>query len=264
MTLAETWLLALAPMAGLAFAAWLLSIAIRNVSIVDSLWSLFFLVALAVSWYGLPGSSTGSSTRAVLITVLVLSWALRLSVHITVRNFGEGEDRRYQAMRRKHDPGFAWKSLYIVFGLQVLLAWIISLPLLVAVRAAHPVGMIDLLALVLWSVGFVFEAVGDRQLQRFRADPANRGQVLQSGLWRYTRHPNYFGEACMWWAFWLFALGGGGWWTVFSPILMTVLLLRVSGVTLLEKDMSDRRPAYRDYVQRTNAFLPGPPRRAEV
>lgn len=264
MTLAETWLLALAPMAGLAFAAWLLSIAIRNVSIVDSLWSLFFLVALAVSWYGVPGSSTGSSTRAVLITVLVMSWALRLSFHITVRNFGEGEDRRYQAMRRKHDPGFAWKSLYIVFGLQVVLAWIISLPLLVAVRAARPPGMIDVLALVLWCVGFVFEAVGDWQLKRFLADPANQGRVLQSGLWRYTRHPNYFGEACMWWAFWLFALAGGGWWTVFSPILMTVLLLRVSGVTLLEQDMSDRRPAYRDYVERTNAFLPGPPRRAEV
>jgi steroid 5-alpha reductase family enzyme len=251
-------------MAGLAFAAWLLSIAIRNVGIVDSLWSLFFLVALAVFWYSVSGFSTGSSTRAVLITGVVTLWALRLSIHITVRNVGEREDRRYQAMRRKHDPGFTWKSLYIVFGLQALLAWIISLPLLVAVRAAQPPGMIDFLAIVLWCVGFVFEAVGDWQLKRFLAVPANRGRVLQSGLWRYTRHPNYFGEACMWWAFWLFALAGGGWWTVFSPILMTVLLLRVSGVTLLEKDMSDRRPAYRDYVQRTNAFLPGPPRRAEV
>lgn len=251
----ESWLLTLAPISALAVAGWLFSIARKNVGIVDSLWSLFFVAAVATSWYG----STETDMRAVLLTVLVTLWALRLSIYITWRNFGEGEDRRYRAIREKHEPGFAWKSFFIVFGLQALLAWVISLPLLVAVRIPAEAGVIDLLALILWCVGFVFEAVGDWQLQRFLADPANRGRVLQDGLWRYTRHPNYFGEACMWWAFWLFAVAAGGWWTVLSPILMTALLLRVSGVTLLEKDISHRRPAYQDYVRRTNAFLPGPP-----
>jgi steroid 5-alpha reductase family enzyme len=259
-TFMGAWLLALAPISALAVAGWLLGIARKNVGIVDSLWSLFFLLAVATSWYG----SNDAHIRAVLVTVLAGLWAIRLSMHITRRNFGEAEDRRYRAIREKHEPGFAWKSLFIVFGPQALLAWIISLPLVLAVRVPAEPGFIDVLALLLWCVGFVFEAVGDWQLQRFLANPANRDRVLQDGLWRYTRHPNYFGEACMWWAFWLFALAAGGWWTVLSPILMTVLLLRVSGVTLLEKDISHRRPAYQAYVRRTNAFLPGPPRTGDA
>ncbi|MGD9409967.1 MAG: DUF1295 domain-containing protein, partial [Thiohalocapsa sp.] len=142
------------------------------------------------------------------------------------------------------------------------LAWIISLPLLGAVLGAAPLGWLDAIAVALWLLGFGFEAIGDQQLARFKTDPANRGKVLDTGLWRYTRHPNYFGEACIWWAFYLFALAAGAWWTIIGPILMTYLLLRVSGVALLEQDMRHRRPTYQDYIHRTNAFFPGPPKAA--
>ena len=133
-------------------------------------------------------------------------------------------------------------------------------------QGSNPFGWLDAAGLALATFGIVFEAVGDAQMARFKADTANRGQVMDRGLWRYTRHPNYFGEACLWWGLWCVALGGSGWggaWTMVSPLLMTVLLLRVSGVTLQEKDITERRPAYRDYIARTNAFVPGPPRRAE-
>jgi steroid 5-alpha reductase family enzyme len=164
-------------------------------------------------------------------------------------------------MRRRNNPGFAWKSLYLVFGLQAILAWLIAMPLMAAVAGATPVGPLDYAGIALWALGMIFEAVGDWQLARFKADPANRGKVMDRGLWRYTRHPNYFGESCLWWGYYLLAVAAGGWWTLFSPVLMTFLLLRVSGVALLEKDIGERRPAYRDYMRRTNAFIPGPVRR---
>jgi steroid 5-alpha reductase family enzyme len=181
-------------------------------------------------------------------------------VYITKRNRGHGEDRRYQAIRAENEPGFRWKSIYIVFGLQAILAWIIALPLLAATLGTSPLGWLDYTALVLWLIGLFFEAVGDQQLADFKARPENKGKVMDRGLWRYTRHPNYFGEACIWWGYFLFAIAAGGWWTIVSPVLMTFLLLRVSGVALLEKDIGERRPAYRDYIERTNAFFPGPPR----
>jgi steroid 5-alpha reductase family enzyme len=240
----------------IAVSAWLVSVAKQDVSIVDSLWSLFFL-ALTITYVVM---APALSERAYLVLFVVTVWAVRLSLFITLRNWGEPEDRRYQAIRADNEPGFWLKSLYIVFGLQAILAWIISLPLLGVVLGASPLGWLDFVAVALWLVGFGFEAIGDQQLARFKADPANRGQVLDSGLWRYTRHPNYFGETCIWWAFYLFALAAGAWWTIIGPLLMTFLLLRVSGVTLLEKDISERRPAYRDYIRRTNAFFPGPPK----
>ncbi len=247
-------------MLGVVFAlgviAWVVSVIRSDVSIVDSLWSLFFLVLAA--GYAVQIGDPGP--RAWLVLALVAAWALRLSLYITLRNHGAGEDRRYQEIRRNNDPGFWWKSLYIVFGLQALLAWIVAMPLAVAVGADAPLGWLDAVALALWTVGMVFEVVGDRQLARFKADPANAGKVMDAGLWRYTRHPNYFGEFTLWWGFWLFAVSGGGWWTLASPLLMSVLLLRVSGVSLLEKDIGERRPAYAEYVRRTNAFFPGPPR----
>ena len=242
----------------IAVGAWLVSVARRDVSIVDSLWSLFFL-AMTLTYLVL---AAGLSERAYLLLFLVTVWAVRLSLFITLRNWGEPEDRRYQAIRADNEPGFWLKSLYIVFGLQAILAWIISLPLLGVVLGAAPLGWLDFVAVALWLVGFGFEAVGDQQLARFKTDPANQGRVLDSGLWRYTRHPNYFGEACIWWAYYLLALAAGAWWTVIGPILMTFLLLRVSGVALLEKDITERRPAYRDYIRRTNAFFPGPPKPA--
>jgi steroid 5-alpha reductase family enzyme len=249
--------LAFAAIAALAVGGWSISVAKRNVGIVDSLWSLFFLLAVAVFSY----ASVSKGPRAVLLLGMVTAWALRLSGYITWRNHGQPEDRRYQAIRAANEPGFAWKSLFIVFVLQAVLAAIISAPLVVAIRSPAPLNALDGIGAALWAFGFAFEAIGDYQLARFKADPASRGRVMDAGLWRYTRHPNYFGEATLWWGYYVVAVACGGWWTIFSPILMTFLLLKVSGVRLLEKDIGERRPAYADYVARTNAFLPWAPRK---
>ena len=253
----QAYLWSLLAIATLGLLFWLISLSRRDVSVVDSAWSLLFLNGLLAY----IAASTASGPRMVLIVVLVTVWALRLSAYITWRNWGEGEDRRYQAMREKHQPGFAVKSLYLVFGLQGLLAWVIALPLLAAVSGTGPIGPLDYAGVALWTLGMLFEAVGDYQLARFKARPENHGRVMDQGLWRYTRHPNYFGECCIWWGFYLLAVAAGGWWTLLSPVLMTFLLLRVSGVALLERDIDERRPAYRNYRQRTSAFLPRPPRR---
>ncbi len=257
MSVLSVWLAALPGLAVLALAAWLASLARRDVSIVDSVWALFFVAA--ASAYAAAGTI---DARALVVFAVLLLWALRLSVYLTWRNWGEPEDRRYQAIRRRNEPGFALKSLYLVFGLQALLAWVVSLALVPAFVSAAPLGWLDALALLVWSAGFAVETAADAQLARFKADPANAGRVLDHGLWRYSRHPNYFGECLLWWGFWLFACAAGGWWSVLSPLLMTVLLLRVSGVTLLEHDIAERRPAYREYIERTSAFVPLPPRPA--
>jgi steroid 5-alpha reductase family enzyme len=255
---ANAYLNALLAIAVLAVASWLVSVVKRDVSIVDTLWSLMFLLA-AVAF---AASIETLGARATLVLVLVSIWAVRLAAYITWRNWGEGEDRRYQAIRSNNEPRFWLKSLYIVFGLQGFLAWVISLPLLAAIAQPAALGLLDFVGVGLWLVGMVFEAGGDWQLARFKARPENKGRVMDKGLWRYTRHPNYFGNACIWWGFYLIALSAGGWWAVISPLLMTLLLLKVSGVALLEKDIGERRPAYREYVARTNAFIPGPPRKA--
>jgi steroid 5-alpha reductase family enzyme len=253
------WLTALAVIAVVAVAAWSYTLVNNNVGIVDVLWSLMFLVAAVVYYLGIDEPVS----RATLVLVLCTIWALRLAGYIAWRSHGEPEDHRYRTIRANNEPGFRYKSLYIVFGLQGLLAWIISLPLLAAIAADTPLGWLDMVALALWCVGMVFEAVGDYQLARFRRDPHNSGRVLDSGLWRFTRHPNYFGNFCIWWGFYLFALASGGWWAILSPLLMSVLLLKVSGVALLEKTITSRRPGYAEYVARTNAFFPGPPHTAK-
>jgi steroid 5-alpha reductase family enzyme len=247
----------LAVTAVLVLTTWVVSTVKRDVSIIDSTWSLMFL-AMAFTYTGPAWLNGELSARAVLLLLLVIAWALRLSIYISWRNWGEAEDRRYQAMRRKHEPGFALKSLYLVFGLQGLLAWFISLPLLAAATGAPQLGLLDALAVAVWLAGFCFETVADAQLAAFRARPQNRDRVMDSGLWRYSRHPNYFGECAIWWGFYLLAVAAGGWWSFPAPLLMTLLLLRVSGVTLLERDISERRPAYRAYMRHTNAFIPGP------
>jgi steroid 5-alpha reductase family enzyme len=248
-------LVALAAIFLAAVVAWCASVFLNNVSFVDSLWSLFILTTALVYAAFAPELHA----RSWLLLVLVAIWAFRLSLYISMRNWGQPEDHRYQKIRTRNQP-FVWKSLYVVFGLQGVLAWLISLPLLVAIVVPGDIGVTEIFATLLWLIGFVFEAVGDYQLARFKASPANEGRVLQSGLWRYTRHPNYFGEFCIWWAFYLFALGAGGWWTAWSPLLMSILLLKVSGVALLEKDIAERRPGYTDYVRRTNAFFPARPK----
>jgi steroid 5-alpha reductase family enzyme len=244
---------------GLFAAAWLLSLPLRDSSIVDVLWGPAFA---ACAWLALALAPGGPGPRSVLVCVLVTIWALRLGGYIAWRNHGRGEDPRYARWRREAGPSWWWRSGLTVFLLQATLVWVISTPLLVAQREAGPLGPLDLAGVLAWLVGFVFEAGGDLQLARFKADPSNRGQLLTTGLWAWTRHPNYFGDACLWWGYWLIAAAAGGWWTVFAPALMTALIVKVSGVALLERDLKDRKPGYADYVRRTSAFLPWPPKRA--
>ena len=251
-----SYLVGLGVLCAVAVLTWLVSIQRRNVAIVDSLWSVMFLVAAVV--YASRAQLLGQ--RSILVLVLVGVWALRLSVYITWRNWGHGEDRRYQAIRARNQPNFEFKSLYLVFLLQAALAWIISLPVHAAITRGGDLTWLDLGGAAVWLLGVTFEAGGDWQLARFKADPANKGQVCDRGFWRYTRHPNYFGDFCVWWGLYLIALAAGAWWSVLGPLLMSTLLMRVSGVTLLEQDIGERRPRYADYIRRTNAFFPGPPR----
>ncbi|KIQ20492.1 membrane protein [Variovorax paradoxus] len=255
-------------LAGLAWTAlvvlltWLASLARHDVSLVDRVWPVCIVGAGLVYFALVPGHTP----RGLCMAVLGTAWAVRLCLYITWRNWGHGEDRRYQAIRARNQPGFAFKSLYLVFALQAVLAWIVSAPFLPGMTAARPLGWIDVVGIALALFGLFFEAIGDAQMARFKADAANKGKVMDRGLWRYTRHPNYFGEACVWWGLWLIAIGGaglGGAWTVVSPLLMTWLLLKVSGVSMLEADIGERRPAYRDYIARTNAFVPGPVRHSK-
>ena len=253
----SAWLIGLGVLLAVVTITWVVSLVRGNASIVDSVWSLLFVAAAGT--YAAVADAPGGERRR-LVLVLVTIWAVRLSAHITWRNWGHGEDPRYQAMRRRQGPTFPRRSLVTVFLLQAGLAWVVSLPLLVGVDGSRPLGLLSGLGLAVWLTGVGFEAIGDLQLARFKADPANAGAVMQRGLWRYTRHPNYFGDATQWWGLWLIAADAGGWWTAVGPALMTFLLLRVSGVALLERRMARTRPAYADYVARTNAFLPGRPR----
>ncbi|MBT8061880.1 MAG: DUF1295 domain-containing protein [Xanthomonadales bacterium] len=250
----DAWLWAGAALGVLAVLLWLYSLVRNDVSIVDVFWSLMFLVAAVTYYLAAPGTGP----MAGLVLALTAIWAIRLSAYIAWRNHGEPEDHRYQEIRKNNQPGFRFKSLYIVFGLQAFLAWVISLPLMVALSGQASPGPLAYAGVALWLVGFIFESVGDLQLARFKANPENQGKVLDSGLWRYTRHPNYFGNFTLWWGFYLLALSAGGWWTIVSPLLMSFLLLKVSGVALLEKDIGERRPSYAKYIENTNAFFPGP------
>jgi steroid 5-alpha reductase family enzyme len=248
--------IALALITALAFLTWLVSLARRDVSIVDGMWPVF-IGSAGLSYAALDAALAGNPRAASLIALaLLLAWAIRLCVHITVRNHGQPEDRRYQKIRANNQPNFELRSLYIVFGLQAALAWIVALPFMAIVRD-DGFGVLAVAGLALAAFGIVFEAVADWQLERFKQRGETRGRVLDTGLWRYSRHPNYFGECCVWWGFGLVALGAGAWWALLSPLLMTFLLLKVSGVTMLEKDIGERRPEYARYVRETNAFFPG-------
>ncbi len=260
MTFLEIYGIAALVILGFMAANWLVSLALRNSSIVDIFWGTGFVLS---NWIYFALTPDSLPARKWLISILVTIWGLRLSLYILWRNWGKGEDFRYQKWRRKAGPKWWWQSFFKVFVLQGLLMWIISAPLLAAHISATPARLtiLDWLAIPVWAFGFFFEAVGDWQLARFKADPANKGQVLRTGVWRYTRHPNYFGDAAQWWAYYLVAAASGGFWTVFSPILMTLLLLRVSGVALLEKTLTQTKPQYADYVASTSAFVPWFPRK---
>lgn len=198
--------------------------------------------------------------RRILLAVLTTIWGLRLGLHLAARNLGRGEDRRYQAMRAKHGDRFWQTSLVTVFLLQGDLMWIVSLPVQAGQHSARAIGVPDIVGVAVWTIGFFFEATGDAQLARFKRDPANTGNVMDRGLWRYTRHPNYFGDFLVWWGLWLLAAAAGAWWTAAGPLVMSLLLIRVSGKGLLEKTITARRPGYTDYIRRTSGFLPMPPR----
>jgi len=240
-------------------ALWAASLVLRDASIVDIFWGAGFVIC---AWLYFALTPQGYAERKWLTCLLVTVWGLRLSLHILGRNRGKGEDYRYQAWRQAAGKRWWWISLFKVFLLQCALLWVISIPLLIAQISPAPgqLTWLDAAGLLAWGVGFAFEAVGDWQLGRFKADPANRGKVLQQGLWRYTRHPNYFGDACAWWGYYMLAAAAGGWWTAYSPLLMTGLLLRVSGVRLLERGLVQSKPGYREYMETTSAFIPWRPR----
>ena len=246
---------------GLMTAIWIASLILRNSSIVDIFWGPGFVVT---NWVYFAFTGDGFPARKWLISVLVTIWGLRLGLYILWRNWGKGEDFRYQKWREEAGSKWWWYSFFKVFVLQGVLMWIVSAPLLAAQISPTPsrLTILDFVAILVWAIGFFFEAGGDWQLARFKADPANKGKVLSTGVWRYTRHPNYFGDATQWWGFYLVAAAAsGGFWTIFSPIVMTTLLLRVSGVTLLEKSLKDAKPGYREYIETTRAFVPWFPRK---
>jgi len=252
-------LIALAVMVALAIATWLVSLKKADVSIVDGLWPVFIWAGGFVYAWTAP-----LTLRGWIAMSLLTFWAARLCIHITARNHGEPEDRRYQKIRANNQPHFEYKSLYIVFLLQAALAWIVALPLMAAARGAAGIDFLDVFAMSLAMFGILFEAVADWQLVRFKARPDAHGSVLDTGLCRYSRHPNYFGECCAWWGFGFLGVAAGAWWSLASPLLMTLLLLKVSGVTLLESDIGERRPAYARYVRETRAFFPGRPGKREA
>lgn len=241
--------------AALMTAFWLVSLLIRDAGIADVAWGLAFTVIAWTSY--LAGEGSDPMLVAAALTTL---WGLRLAVHIGRRNRGHDEDRRYGKMREKHGNFWLW-SLFGVFLLQGFLALVVSAPLQSLGAQGEAIGWLSWAGVAVFAVGLFFETVGDAQLTAFKKDPESEGQVMDRGLWKYTRHPNYFGDVTVWWGLWVVAVGSGAaWWTLIGPVVMTFFILRVSGVVMLESDMSSRRPGYEEYVRRTSAFIPLPPK----
>jgi steroid 5-alpha reductase family enzyme len=247
---------------GLMVTLWIISLLLKNSSIVDIFWGPGFVLTNAIYTILTPD---GAAPRKMLTGILVSLWGLRLGAYILGRNWGKPEDFRYAKWRREAGTAWWWRSLFKVFLFQGLLMAVISGPLLAAQIGPKPSTLTvwDGIGVLVWVVGFCFETIGDLQMARFKADSANKGQVLDHGVWHYSRHPNYFGDSAQWWAFYLIAAVAGGAWAIYSPILMTGLLLRVSGVSLLEKTLVETKPAYRGYVESTSAFVPWFPRRQD-
>lgn len=245
----------------LVITVWLASLWLRDASIIDIFWGVGFIV---IGWVCFAVGH-GDRDRRLLLAILVTIWGARLAVHIGRRNRGKGEDPRYVAMRERDGARFWLTSLYRVFLIQAATMWIISLPLQAAgsLGGRRDLGALDAIGAAVWLVGFGFESLGDLQLDRFKAAPDSRGKVMSRGLWRYTRHPNYFGDATLWWGLGLIGLGAGlaAAWGLIGSAVDTLILTRVSGKPILERDIETRRPGYRDYIERTSGFFPLPPRR---
>lgn len=239
---------------------WVVSVMIKNVSIVDLFWGLGFVIVNAYYFY----ASGEFFTRKILILILVSIWGLRLSIYLALRNIGKGEDFRYKEFRKNYGPKrYWWISFFQTFLLQGILMWLISLPLLGAnfYTDTNELSVLDYFAIFVWIIGFIFEAGGDYQLASFKKNSANKGKVLNTGLWRYTRHPNYFGDSAIWWAYGLFCIAAGSYWPVLGAVVMTLLIIKVSGVALLEKSLKTDKPEYNDYIQKTSAFFPWFPKK---
>jgi steroid 5-alpha reductase family enzyme len=239
---------------------WIVSIIIKNVSIVDIFWGLGFVITAGYYFY----YGQGNESRKIILLTLVTIWGLRLSVYLAWRNIGKGEDFRYREFRRKYgEKRYWWISFFQTFLLQGVLMWLISAPLLGAQHYGIDTapGFLDFACIAVWLTGFAFEAGGDIQLALFKADPANKGKVLSKGFWHYTRHPNYFGDSAVWWGYGLICIASGSFLPALSSLLMTALIIKVSGVALLEKTLKDDKPQYRDYIEKTSSFFPWFPKK---
>ena len=239
---------------------WIWSVFIKNVSIVDIFWGFGFVVVNAVFVF----NSGELNARKILILTLVSIWGLRLAMYLAYRNIGKGEDFRYQEFRRNYgSKRYWWISYFQTFLLQGGLIMIISLPLLGISSSASSgdLNVLDYLGILVWLIGFVFEAGGDFQLMRFKKNIENKGKVLNTGFWKYTRHPNYFGDSAVWWAYAIFSIAAGSYWQIIGSIIMTILIIKISGVSLLEKTLKDTKPQYRDYIEKTNSFIPWLPKK---
>ncbi|HKD20699.1 MAG TPA: DUF1295 domain-containing protein [Rhizomicrobium sp.] len=240
-------------------ALWPLSVRLKDVSIIDIAWAPAFAIVGSACAFLAPSRDP----RGLIVLGLVWVWALRLGSHTLRRWLRHGhEDYRYATIRKARGPNFPVTSLFLIFWLQALLLWIISWPLQAVYSFSRPLNWLDAVGITLAVAGITIEGFADAQLTRFRADPKSAGQVLDTGLWSWSRHPNYFGDFTLWWGFFLIAMAAGGpWWTVLGPIVMSALLIHYSGAGLMEDTIKDRRPGYADYVQRTSLFIPWPPSR---
>lgn len=260
MTFITLWLLSGLLILGLLVVLWIFSLKIKNASIIDIFWGLGFVITF---WF-INFLTQNTSTINLTLGVLVSIWGLRLAIHIYQRNHNQPEDFRYAKWRQENGSSWWWKSFFKVFLLQGILMWIIAIPL-IASQVSTPTPLkcecTTYTGTALWLIGFIFEAGGDYQLKQFKSNPANKGKLLTTGFWSVTRHPNYFGDAAQWWGFYLIAFTAGAGWTIFSPIIMTFLLVKISGVAMLERTLKETKPEYADYIKRTSAFIPWFPKK---
>jgi len=259
MTFFQIYITALLVILAMITFLWVVSVILKNASIVDLFWGFGFVVTALVYFL----YTEGFETRKLILMILVAIWGLRLSIYLTWRNAGKGEDFRYQKFRKDYgEHRYWWVSFFQVFLLQGLLMWLISAPLLGAqFYPDDSLGILDYIGMTLWIIGFAFEAGGDIQLARFKANPLNKGKVLDTGFWRYTRHPNYFGDTAVWFGYGLMCLSAGSYLPVLGSVLMAALIIRVSGVALLEKTLKESKPEYQEYIRRTSAFIPWFPKK---
>ncbi|TFH36002.1 MAG: DUF1295 domain-containing protein [Bacteroidia bacterium] len=239
---------------------WVWSVIIKNASIVDLFWGFSYVIVNAFYVF----MSGELNPRKIIILVLVSVWGLRLAIYLSIRNIGKGEDFRYQEFRREYGPErYWWFSYFQTFLLQGALIMIVSLPLLGISESKQSgnLNLLDYLGILVWMIGFAFEAGGDFQMAHFKKNPNNKGKLLNTGFWKYTRHPNYFGDSVVWWAYAIFSMAAGSYWQIIGSAVMTFLIIKVSGVALLEKTLNESKPQYQEYIQKTSSFFPWFPKK---